>query len=132
MLEELAAAYGLGYGFSLVDLRAGEQKSAWFLRINPNGRIPTLVDNALSPPLALHESSAQLVYLQERYDPENHFGFADVRERSEMMQWLFFWHRQRRAVHGQRGLLFARRDEGAVRHRSVPQRDAARLRRAGD
>jgi glutathione S-transferase len=91
-LEELAAAYGLKYTFSLVNMRANEQKSPWFLRINPNGRIPTLVDNTLSPPLPLHESSAQLVYLQERYDPENKFGFTDVRERSEMMQWLFFWH----------------------------------------
>jgi glutathione S-transferase len=92
MLEELAAAYGTSYTFTLVNMRANEQKSDWFLRINPNGRIPTLIDNTLAPPLPLHESSAELVYLQERYDPQNHFGFADVRERSEMLQWLFFWH----------------------------------------
>jgi len=92
MLEELAAKYGTPYTFSLVNMRANEQKSPWFLRINPNGRIPTLVDNSLAPPLPLHESSAQLVYLQEQYDPEHAFGFADVRERSEMLQWLFFWH----------------------------------------
>jgi glutathione S-transferase len=92
MLEELAARYGTSYTFTLVNMRANEQKSDWFLRINANGRIPTLVDNALSPPLPLHESSAQLVYLQEQYDPAHEFGFADVRERSEMLQWLFFWH----------------------------------------
>lgn len=38
------------------------------------------------------ETSAELLYLQSKYDKNNEFGFADPLEHSEMLQWLFFWH----------------------------------------
>lgn len=38
------------------------------------------------------ESSAELLYLQELYDPNDEFGFADKLERHQALQWLFFWH----------------------------------------
>jgi len=92
LLEELAARYGLDFTFTLINLRANEQKSDYFLRINPNGRIPVIVDNTVSPPFPVHESSAQLVYLQKKYDKDNVFGSADEYEYNDILQWLFFWH----------------------------------------
>jgi glutathione S-transferase len=38
------------------------------------------------------ESSAILVYLQEQHDKDNVFGFSNSSERSQAVQWLFFWH----------------------------------------
>jgi glutathione S-transferase len=38
------------------------------------------------------ESQAILTYLQDNYDQNNEFGFASASERSQVMQWLFFWH----------------------------------------
>ena len=38
------------------------------------------------------ETSAELLYLEKEYDKDNAFGFKDDLERSEALQWLFFWH----------------------------------------
>jgi glutathione S-transferase len=62
------------------------------LRLDPNGRIPILVDNTVSPPFTVHETSAELLYLEKKYDKDDKFGFKDDLERSEALQWLFFWH----------------------------------------
>jgi glutathione S-transferase len=59
-LEEL----GLPYTVHAIDLVQGEQKSAAFLRLNPNGRIPVIVDRAHGD-FAVFESGAILVYLAE-------------------------------------------------------------------
>lgn len=69
-----------------------EQKKDWFLRLDPNGRIPVLVDNSHSPPFTAHETSAELLYLEKKYDSKDIFGFKDELERNECLQWLFFWH----------------------------------------
>ena len=69
-----------------------EQKKDWFLRLNPNGRIPVLVDNTKSPPFTVMETSAELLYLLKEYDSKDVFGFKDELERSTALQWLFFWH----------------------------------------
>jgi glutathione S-transferase len=92
LLEELKTSYGLDSTFTLINMSAGEQKKDWFLAINPNGRIPVIIDNTVSPPFSVHETSAQLVYLADKFDPKHLFSFADPLERSEMFQWLFFWH----------------------------------------
>lgn len=63
-----------------------------YLRLNPNGRIPALVDNTRSPPFAMHESSAQMMYLQNLVDRENRFDFQDEVQHADVLQWLFFWH----------------------------------------
>ncbi|KAB8576177.1 hypothetical protein FH972_025705 [Carpinus fangiana] len=91
-LEELKIAYGTAWTTSLIDLETDEQKKPWFLRLNVNGRIPVLVDASQSPPVSVMESSAILVYLQENFDGNNHFGFGTPHERSQVLQWLFFWH----------------------------------------
>ena len=58
-LEEL----GLAYTLHAINVRAGEQKAPAFLALNPNGKVPVLVDPAAS--LILTESAAILVYLAE-------------------------------------------------------------------
>ncbi|KAG9784538.1 hypothetical protein ABEF95_014185 [Exophiala dermatitidis] len=92
MLEELADAYGTEWTTTLINISTNEQKKEWFLRLNPNGRIPVLVDNTLSPPFPVIESSAQILYLEKVADKNNTFGFKDDLERNEALQWMFFWH----------------------------------------
>lgn len=92
MLEELADAYGTKWTQTLINIQTNEQKKEWFLRLNPNGRIPVLVDNHQDPPFCVHETSAEMLYLLKFADKEDKFGFKDELERSEALQWLFFWH----------------------------------------
>ncbi|MCM8594830.1 glutathione S-transferase family protein [Accumulibacter sp.] len=81
-LEELA----LPYTVHVLDLAAGEQKQPWFLSINPNGRIPAIVDRS-EDDFAVFESGAILIYLAEKTGslmPEDRQG------RSRVIQWLMF------------------------------------------
>ena len=82
MLEELA----LPYSVKALDLGKLEQKQAAFLAINPNGRIPAIVDRE-NGDFAVFESGAILLYLAER---GGRLLPADERERSVAMQWLMF------------------------------------------
>ncbi|KAH9205818.1 glutathione S-transferase-like protein [Leptodontidium sp. 2 PMI_412] len=91
LLEELADAYGLEWTTTLIDISTNEQKKDWFLRLNPNGRIPVIVDNAVTPPFPVMETSAELLYLL-KFDKDDRFGFKDEQQKSECLQWLFFWH----------------------------------------
>ncbi|KAH6719727.1 glutathione S-transferas-like protein [Leptodontidium sp. MPI-SDFR-AT-0119] len=91
-LEELATTYGTEWTTTLIDTSTNEQKKGWFLSLNPNGRIPVLVDNTRTPPHPVMETSAQLLYLLQHFDVEKKFGFQDELEQSEVIQWLFFWH----------------------------------------
>jgi GSH-dependent disulfide-bond oxidoreductase len=63
-LEELQLAYEL----KSVNVRKGEQKNADFLSLNPNGKVPVLIDDAETgrAPLVLTESAAILIYLAEK------------------------------------------------------------------
>ena len=75
-----------------VDLSKNTQKEPWFINLNPNGRIPTLVDRARNN-FVVFESAAILLYLHQHYDKENKFAFdkdADPDNYSEMLQWIFF------------------------------------------
>ena len=58
------AEMGLPYSERRVDIGAGEQKEPWFLAINPNGRIPAIVDHDADD-FAVFESGAILIYLAE-------------------------------------------------------------------
>lgn len=82
MLEEI----GIPYNVIALDLLKGEQKSADFLAINPNGRIPAIVDHD-NDDFAVFESGAILIYLAERHDA---LLPHDADKRSEVLQWLMF------------------------------------------
>lgn len=92
MLEELADAYGTTWSTTTIHIMTNEQKKDWFLRLDPNGRIPILVDNTKNPPFPVMETSAELLYLEKFADKKDIFGFTDDVERSQCLQWLFFWH----------------------------------------
>lgn len=92
MLEELAEAYGTKWTTTLINIMTNEQKKEWFLRLDPNGRIPVLVDNTQDPPFTVHETSAEMFYLLKFADKEDRFGFKDELERNQAIQWTFFWH----------------------------------------
>ncbi|MGB3126038.1 MAG: glutathione S-transferase N-terminal domain-containing protein, partial [Pseudomonas sp.] len=84
-LEEL----GLAYELTAVNVRQGEQKSAGFMAINPNARVPVLIDpeGGNGQPLVLTESAAILVYLAEKHGqllPHN------VEARVRVFEQLFF------------------------------------------
>jgi glutathione S-transferase/GST-like protein len=81
-LEEL----GLPYSLRVLDLTAGEQKRPDFLAINPNGRIPAIVDREAGD-FAVFESGACLIYLAEK---TGRLMPADAKGRSRVLQWLMF------------------------------------------
>jgi len=81
-LEEL----GLDYAVKPVSLSKLEQKEDWFLRINPNGRIPAIVDHAHND-FAVFESGAILVYLASQ---TGRLMPAEPQGASLVMQWLMF------------------------------------------
>ncbi|KDQ14869.1 hypothetical protein BOTBODRAFT_32225 [Botryobasidium botryosum FD-172 SS1] len=91
-LEELKAAYGLEYGFQGLSFAKNEQKEPWFLEINPNGRIPAIVDHNRND-FKVFESAAILLYLAQHYDKERRFSFdPSSDEYNEALQWIFFAH----------------------------------------
>ncbi len=81
-LEELE----LPYEVHAIDLGAGEQKRPDFLRINPNGRIPAIVDREAGD-FPVFESGAVMLYLAEK---AGRLLPADARGRSRVVQWLMF------------------------------------------
>ena len=81
-LEEL----GLPYSLRVLDLSANEQKEPWFLAINPNGRIPAIVDHDEGD-FAVFESGAILIYLAEK---TGRLMPQDMKGRSRVLQWLMF------------------------------------------
>jgi len=82
MLEEI----GLPYSVRTVDLGAGEQKSPEFLALNPNGRIPVIVDRD-NGDFAVFESGAILMYLAEK---TGQLLPRQEKARSRVIQWLMF------------------------------------------
>jgi len=81
-LEEL----GLPYELRVLDLAAREQKEDWFLAINPNGRIPAIVDHDAGD-FAVFESGAILLYLAEK---TGKFLPVDPPGRWEVVSWLMW------------------------------------------
>ena len=81
-LEEL----GLPYTIRPIALTKNEQKEAWYLKLNPNGRIPTIVDHN-NDDFAVFESGAILIYLAEK---TGKLMPADDKGRSRVIQWLMF------------------------------------------
>ncbi len=83
-LEEL----GMPYAVKPIDLGKNVQKEPWFLEINPNGRIPAIVDRA-NGDFAVFESGAIMLYLCDR-DGSGKLLPRDAKGRSRVEQWLMF------------------------------------------
>jgi GST-like protein len=81
-LEEL----GLAYNVHALSFSTQEQKAEWYLKINPNGRIPAIVDRG-NGDFAIFESGAILIYLAER---TGRLIPKDSKGRSQVIQWLMF------------------------------------------
>ncbi|KAH7096434.1 glutathione S-transferase [Auriculariales sp. MPI-PUGE-AT-0066] len=99
-LEEFKVAYPGTVDYEVRALQMytpdgkNEQKEDWYLKINPNGRIPALVDKTADNFVVI-ESAAILLYLARKFDTEHKFSFdpvKDVKEWSELEQWIFFAH----------------------------------------
>src|SRR6202051_2146448 len=81
-LEEL----GLAYDVHPLSFSTQEQKAEWYLKINPNGRIPAIVDRA-NDNFSVFESGAILIYLAEK---TGKLMPKDAKGRSRVIQWLMF------------------------------------------
>jgi GST-like protein len=81
-LEELEIPYEV----HTINLLAGEQKQPWYLEINPNGRIPAIVDRDEGD-FPVFESGAVMIYLAEK---AGRLLPTDRRGRSRVIQWLMF------------------------------------------
>lgn len=85
-LEEL----GLDYEVYPIKMSANEQKEDWFLKINPNGRIPAITDKAPNgETIRVFESGAILEYLVHRYDKDHKISYPqDSNEHWEVASWV--------------------------------------------
>jgi GST-like protein len=89
MLEELLALghAGAEYDAWLVPINEGAQFGSGFVQVNPNSKIPALMDHSGPKPLRLFESGAILVYLAEKFDA---FLPTEPEQRAECLSWLFW------------------------------------------
>jgi GST-like protein len=89
MLEELLAAghKGAEYDAWLIRIHDGDQFGSGFVDVNPNSKIPGLMDHSTNPPTRVFESGSILLYLAEKFGaflPTDHAG------RTETLNWLFW------------------------------------------
>ena len=89
LLEELLEAghEGAEYDAWSINIGEGEQFSSGFVAVNPNSKIPALLDQREAPPQRVFESGAILLYLAESFDA---FLPQDRRGRTETLSWLFW------------------------------------------
>lgn len=92
-LEEM----GLSYIAHPIPLKTLQQKEPWFLKINPNGRIPAIVDQD-NDNFAVFESGAILIYLAEK---TGKFLPSEQKRRSTVLQWLMWQMGGLGPMHGQ-------------------------------
>lgn len=70
-LEEL----GIKYNTHKIDISKNVQKEPWFLKINPNGRIPAIIDKTSGKPKRIFEGASIQLYLCEKYDKDHKISF---------------------------------------------------------
>ncbi len=88
MLEELlAAGHDAEYDAYLINIGKGDQFGSGFVAINPNSKIPAMMDYGPKEPIRLFESGSMLVYLADKFGA---FLSKDVAKRAETMNWLFW------------------------------------------
>ncbi|MFS1524807.1 glutathione-dependent disulfide-bond oxidoreductase [Microbulbifer sp. 2304DJ12-6] len=89
MLEELLALgfEGAEYDAHLTRITEGDQFGSGFVEINPNSKIPALVDQSTTPPIRVFESGSILLYLSEKFGA---FLPHTPEQRTEALNWLFW------------------------------------------
>ena len=89
MLEELLALghEGAEYDAYLVNIGSGDQFGSDFVAINPNSKIPALLDHSTTPPTRIFESGAILIYLAEKFSA---LYPHDPSSRAECLSWLMW------------------------------------------
>lgn len=89
LLEELLALghAGAEYDAWLINIGAGEQFGSGFVAINPNSKIPAMLDRSADPAIRLFESGSMLIYLAEKFGAFLPGGGAD---RAETINWLMW------------------------------------------
>ncbi|MCB8877107.1 glutathione-dependent disulfide-bond oxidoreductase [Acidisoma silvae] len=89
MLEELLALglTGAEYDAWLIRINEGSQFSSGFVAVNPNSKIPALLDRSTEPPTRVFESGSILLYLAEKFRA---FLPKDAAGRTETLNWLFW------------------------------------------
>ncbi|WP_322517304.1 glutathione-dependent disulfide-bond oxidoreductase [Rhodopseudomonas palustris] len=89
LLEELLALghSGAEYDAWLIRIGDGDQFGSGFVAVNPNSKIPALLDRSASPPIRVFESGSILLYLAEKFGA---FLPKDIPGRTECLNWLFW------------------------------------------
>jgi GST-like protein len=89
MLEELLAAgvTGAEYDAWLIKIRDGDQFGSGFVEVNPNSKIPALMDHSVSPAIRVFESGNILLYLAEKF---GQLLPNEPAKRTESLSWLFW------------------------------------------
>lgn len=89
MLEELLALghKGAEYDAWLIRIGDGDQFGSGFVDVNPNSKIPAMVDHSGPEPIRIFESGSILLYLAEKFDA---FIPKDIQGRTECLNWLFW------------------------------------------
>ncbi|KAF8581449.1 thioredoxin-like protein, partial [Ramaria rubella] len=87
LLEEL----GVEYEVDIRTMGDGPKgvKNPEFLKVNPNGRVPAIIDHTNNDHI-VWESGAILLYVAERFDKTGKYAGQTLEERSEVWQWLFY------------------------------------------
>ena len=89
MLEELLAAghAGAEYDAWLIQIGQGDQFGSGFVDVNPNSKIPAMIDRSLDPPVKLFESGSMLLYLAEKFGA---FLPTETHARAATINWLMW------------------------------------------
>lgn len=89
MLEELLAAGHVGaeYDAWLIRINEGDQFGSGFVAVNPNSKIPALLDCSAADPVRVFESGSILLYLADKFGA---FVPTDAAQRAECLSWLFW------------------------------------------
>ena len=89
MLEELLALgfEGAEYDAWLIQISEGDQFGSGFVEVNPNSKIPALLDQSVQPAIRVFESGSILLYLAEKFGA---FLPTDLARRTECLNWLFW------------------------------------------
>ncbi len=88
ILEELKElGKDIDYDLYKIDITKGDQFGSDFVKLNPNSKIPAMVDQSLDPSLKLFESGSILQYLANKY---GHFLPEEIHEKTETLNWLYW------------------------------------------